>query len=300
MRLKGSLEGPTPWRIAGTASVSILFFSIDVSVSETWGEEADTVLPGVAAMPLLRAELEDSSNWQADIPAANNLLVSLRALDSARDGLVLHPLGELRISQRKLPLDVTIQKIGNQKTTDANRFSLEVDSADLRKVDDQDELFALAQYQDADDTRKLSLPAFQPLAGGLRLSVEGRQSRSSRLVKRRVRYELTTIDNNFKRFARRFFVFWGALFVHFSRGAAVARVEVSFHQKQQLQPFDTQIKAGQPGYAVVNVADNKRVTGAGMNFRSEALAREYLNQQVAANPRLAQLIHVVPHYEVNE
>ena len=300
VRLKGSLEGPTPWRIAGTASVSILFFSIDVSVSETWGEEADTVLPGVAAMPLLRAELEDSSNWQADIPAANNLLVSLRALDSARDGLVLHPLGELRISQRKLPLDVTIQKIGNQKTTDANRFSLEVDSADLRKVDDQDELFALAQYQDADDTRKLSLPAFQPLAGGLRLSVEGRQSRSSRLVKRRVRYELTTIDNNFKRFARRFFVFWGALFVHFSRGAAVARVEVSFHQKQQLQPFDTQIKAGQPGYAVVNVADNKRVTGAGMNFRSEALAREYLNQQVAANPRLAQLIHVVPHYEVNE
>ncbi len=300
VRLRGSLEGPTPWRIAGTASVSILFFSIDVSVSETWGEEADTMLPGVAAMPLLRAELEDSSNWEADIPAANNLLVSLRALDSARDGLVLHPLGELKVSQRKLPLDVTIQKIGNQKTTDANRFSLEVDGADLRKVGDQDELFALAQYQDADDTRKLSLPAFQPLAGGLRLSVAGRQSRSSRMVKRRVRYELTTIDNNFKRVTRSFFVFWGALFAHFRLGAAVARIEVSFHQKRQIQPFDSQIKAGQPGYAVVNVADNRRVAGTQTNFRSEALAREYLNQQVAANPYLAQSLHVVPQYEVNE
>jgi hypothetical protein len=299
VRLKGSLEGTSPWRIAGTASVSILFFSIDVDVSETWGEEADTVLPGIAAMPLLRAELEDSSNWQAAIPAANNLLVSLRALDGTLDGLVLHPLGQLRVSQRKLPLDITIQKIGNQKTTDAKKFTLTVDSADLKKVDDHDEMFALAQFQEADNSKKLSLPAFQPLAGGLLLSVDGKQTRSSQLVKRKVRYELTTIDNNFKRFTRHFFVFWGTLFTHFTRGAAVAQAEVSFHQKKKLQPFETHITADQPGFTVVSVTDNKPMANDGVSFRSEALAREYMNQQVAAHPDLAQSIHVIPQYEVN-
>ena len=300
VRLKGSLEGPTPWRIKGTASVSILFFSIDVDVSETWGEDADTVLPGVAAMPLLRAELQDDSNWQADVPASNNLLVSLRAINGSADGLVLHPLGRLRVSQRKLPLEITIDKIGNQKTTDAKKFFVTVDSADLQKVDDQDEMFALAQYQDVDNSKKLSLPAFQPLAGGLLLSVDGKQTRSSRLVKRNVRYELTTIDNNFKRFTQRFFVFWGALFTHFVHGAAVTKTEVSFHHKTQLQPFDTQIVADQPGFSVASVNNNKPVADEAMYFRSEALAREYMNQQVAADPNLAQSMHVIPQYEVNE
>lgn len=300
VRLKGTLEGTTPWRISGTASVSILFFSIDVHVSETWGEEADTLLPGVAAMPLLRAEIEDEKNWQADIPAANNLLVSLRALDSTLDGLVLHPLGQLRVSQRKLPLEISIQKIGNQNITDAKKFTLSVESTDLKKVDDQDEMFALAQFQEADNTKKLSLPAFQPLAGGLLLSVDGKQTRSSQMVKRNVRYELTTIDNNFKRFTRHFFVFWGSLFNHFIRGAAVTKAEISFSQKKKLQPFETKIATSQPGFSVANVADNKPVADDAVYFRSEAAAREYMNQQVAANPARAKSIHVIPHYEVNE
>lgn len=300
VRLKGSLEGPTPWRISGTASVSILFFSIDVNVSETWGEDADTVLPGVAAMPLLVSELEDDSNWQAKVPAANNLLVSLRALDGTLDGLVLHPLGQLQVSQRKLPLDISIQKVGNQKITDAKKFSLTVESADLKKVGDNDEMFALAQFQDADNSKKLSLPPFQPLAGGLLLSVDGRQSRSSQMVKRNVRYELTTIDNNFKRFVRHFFVFWGTLFTHFIYGAAVARVEVSLNQKKKLQPFDTQIVANQPGFTVASVVNNKPVADEAVHFRSEALAREYMDQQITANPEMAQSIHVIPQYEVNE
>jgi hypothetical protein len=300
VRLKGTLEGTTPWRICGTASVSILFFSIDVHVSETWGEEADTMLPGVAAMPLLRAELENDTNWQAEIPAANSLLVSLRAQSGTLEGLVLHPLGQLRVSQRKLPLDLSIQKIGNQKITDAKKFTLSVESTDLKKVDDQDELFALAQFQEVDDTKKLSLPAFQPLAGGLLLSVDGKQTRSSLMVKRNVRYELTTIDNNFKRFTRHFFVFWGSLFNHFIGGAAVTKAEISYSQKKKLRPFETKISVSQPGFSVANVADNRPVADDAVYFRSEAAAREYLSQQTAVNPARAKSMHVIPQYEINE
>jgi hypothetical protein len=120
------------------------------------------------------------------------------------------------------------------------------------------------------------------------------------LVKRNVRYELTTIDNNFKRAKHRFFVFWGTLFDHFVRGSAVTKAEISFHQKKKLQPFETQISVNQPGFSVANVADNKPVAEDAVFFRSEALAREYMNQQILANPNQAKSMHVIPQYEISE
>lgn len=299
MRLRGSLEGPTPWRIKGKASVSILFFSIDVNVCKTWGENADTTLAGIAAMPLLRSELESDTNWQADLPAGNKLLVSLRDLNGSGDALVLHPLGRLRVSQRKMPLDLSITKIGNQKVIDAKKFTLKVDTSDLKKVSDQSELFAKAQYQDLNNTTKLSLPAFQPMTGGLLMSVDGKETRSSQLIKRNVRYELTTIDNNFKKFTQKFFVFWAQLFTHFTFGAAITKVDGSFAQEKKLQPFETKIVASQPAYQVANTDDNKPFAGS-IVFQSEASAHEYMTQQIEANPGLAQAIHVIPQYEVNE
>ena len=37
-----SLEGPTPWHVHGTASLSFFFFSIDIGIDFTW--ESDTLL----------------------------------------------------------------------------------------------------------------------------------------------------------------------------------------------------------------------------------------------------------------
>lgn len=300
VRLRGSLEGPTPWRITGAASVSILFFEVSVDFDETWGERTDTTLPGTSVMPLLAAEFEKESNWKAEVSAANHLLVSLRSLEAASDGVVLHPVGQLRISQRTVPLDITIDKVGNQQATNVRKFQVSVEGSELAKQDDSDELFAIAQYQKIKDSAKLSLPAFQPQVGGLVLSANGRQTCSSRLAKRRVRYEMVIIDSNFKRAIRNFFDFWLNLFTHFTVGSAITKSELSYKRRTELQPFEEKITVRPTGYTVANVRDNTPWSAEAREFRSEAQAREYMQQQIGLNARRARELHVIPQYEVNE
>ena len=122
----------------------------------------DTTLPPIAVMPLLAGELDKATNWQAQLPPAAKLLVSLRKLDRDEAELVLHPVGTLQVSQRAVPLDLTIDKVGNQKPSDANRFALDVDAGgpgqDRATLQEQ---FAPAQFQDFDD-------AEQAVAAGVR------------------------------------------------------------------------------------------------------------------------------------
>jgi hypothetical protein len=42
VRIKMSLEGPTPWRAKGTGSISLLFFEVSADFDETWGESRNT------------------------------------------------------------------------------------------------------------------------------------------------------------------------------------------------------------------------------------------------------------------
>ena len=300
VRLRGSLEGPTPWRIQGAASISILFFEISVDVDETWGETVDTSLPDSAAMPLLAAEFEKDANWTTSVPQGKRLLVSLRKLEGVDEGLVLHPLGELLVSQRAVPLNVEVNKVGNKKVSDANKFTLKVEGGTLTKRGDHNEMFAMAQYQKIPDSAKLSLPAFQPVPGGIRLAASGAQFRSSRMVKRNVRYEQIIIDTGYKRFVRVFFSMWLSLFNHFIGGAAITKSELSYSQFKKNQPFEERISVKSSGYSVATVADNKPFSEEAVHFDSEALAREYLRMQAIANPKQAKSLHVISSYEVNE
>src|SRR5439155_21950107 len=130
--LSGLLEGPSPWHVKGHGSITILFWDIGVDFEKTWGEETNTELPPIPVMPLLQAEVDKAENWLAVPPASSNLLVSLRKLPS--DGpLVLHPLGVLRVSQRALPLQLKLDKVGAQKPSDVNRLSIAVTGGGLAR-----------------------------------------------------------------------------------------------------------------------------------------------------------------------
>ncbi len=297
VRMRGSLEGPTPWRVEGTGSISLLFWDIDVDFSHTWGAAEDTTLPPIDAMPLLAAEFDKLENWQAEPPASNKLLVSLRALASSED-LVLHPVGTLKISQRAIPLDLTLDKIGNQKPRDANRFSLDVDAAGIEKKGDIDESFAMAQFKDLDDAKKLSSPAFERQNGGVTLSIKGRQLETSKAVKRVVRYETIIIDTNYKRFVLLFFSFFMNLFTLFLKGNAAAKADISHHHKKQKLPFEDKIEVKPNTYAVAFNTNNKAFDDQAGAFTSKAQAQEFMDQQIAADPNLAEALHVIPQVEM--
>ena len=297
VRVKMSLEGPAPWYANGTGSISLLFFDLDVDFDFTWGEEKDTTLPPISIMPLLVTEFEKKENWKALVPKNNNLLVSLREIDSVAE-LVLNPVGTLQVSQRKIPLKLTLDKLGSQKPKDANFFSLDTQDSELSKIKILEEDFAIAQFKDLKDAEKLNSPSYQPIEGGMELSMSGDQLKTGKTVKRHIRYELITIDTNYKRGIPVLFKIIKSLFGVFLRGNTVSRAEVSFQTKKNLQPFDSQIKITDNGFSVAKISNNS-ILDAKAHFSSQAQAKEYMQAQLLVNPELDGELHVLPNNEIN-
>lgn len=295
VRIRGSLEGPTPWRARGTGSISFFFFSIDADFDVTWGERETNILPPVSVLPLLKGELEKKENWRALLPASNNLLVTLRKLPED-ETLVLHPVGVLRVAQRAVPLELKLDKVGNQKPSDVNRLTVAVSGGGLARKADALEQFAPAQFQNFSDSEKLSRPAYAKERAGLEISAAGAEMRSAKMVRRVVRYEEIILDNNFKRFARKYFDFTGSLFTFFLRGAAVTKSDLSYAAKQKLHLHETKVQVDEETYTVA-FQSNNRAYSTQASFASEAGARDFLAQEVAKNPNLAQDLHVIPSYE---
>jgi len=226
--LKLTLSGPAPWEAKGTATLSIdlWLFSIDISVDFdiTWGEADNPKLPSIPAIPILVTEFNKADNWRAALPAGANLLVTLRKLDATTEQLVLHPLGTIRVSQRRIPLGIHIDKVGNNPVSDAHLFSVKTNVANLvLTAKPPQEKFAIAQFQDMSDADKLSRPSFQDIDGGVELAYSGRQLGSGKIVKRIVRYEVKIIDGDDKYHAFRWFKNIGTLFFHWLGGAAISR-----------------------------------------------------------------------------
>lgn len=300
INLRCSLEGPSPWHAKGTGSISIFwFFSIDVSIDVTWGEQKDTSLPPVDVMPIFLGEMNKQENWKALPPPTSNLLVSLRKVDPAL--LVLHPFGSLTVSQRALPLNLTLDKVGNEKPDDVNRVDITTVASGGTglPIAEEDEEFAVAQFQNMNDQDKLSRPSYQQIKGGVTIgSSEAMQS--SKMTRRMISYSVTIIDKEPKKPLPKgkFYPAIAGLFHPFLAGSAVARSPLSNQVKSQLRPFTDKVAADAEGYAVSNTADNKPFDPSS-NFSSEAMARDYMHAQLAANPSLEGAIHVLPTSEVN-
>ena len=294
-----ALSGPNPWHASGTGSISILFFSVDVGINVTWGDSRDTTLPPIAVMPIIAGELGKRSNWRAMLPSGSNLLVSLRKLDPSESDFVLHPVGTLQVSQRAIPLDLTLDKVGNQKPSDANRFALTVSSGGLAATRNLQESFAPAQFRDFDDAAKLSQQAYAPQDSGVELSVQGAAYASGTAITRIVRYDLTVIDTRLRRIRIRFFALTHSLFFHFLGGASATRSVFSASRKAQMQPFTERVAVAPETYAVAQRSDNTVYHPEAASFTSQASAQDYLARAVADVPTLAGTLHVLPQFEVN-
>ncbi len=295
IQLRGSLEGPAPWHIAGSATISLLFFDISVDIDKTFGEARAELARPIAVLSALKTELEKHDSWRATLPASGRLLVSLRELGDT-DDLVLHPVGTLQVSQRLVPLGLPLAKVGNQKPSDIVKATVAVDSAGgLAVVGPMRERFAPAQFRDMDDAAKLSAPAFEQLESGVELGADGNPWKTGRAATRTVRYERIIVDSAHERFPSRYFVFPPALFVHFAAGSSVHGSVLSKASERRKQPFPAKVGVGDGGFVVAKQADNTAY--ASTAFASHAEATAYLNSTVSADPSLADAIHIIPAAE---
>ena len=86
--------------------------------------------------------------------------------------------------------------------------------------------------------------------------------------------------------------------LNFLSGNAAARCDCSHQNKIQLEPYKEKIKVKPDSYAVASTADNKALEDA-QEFPSEAAANEFMKDQLAADPNLADDIHVIPSHELS-
>ena len=296
--LQFALEGPAPWRAHGTGTLSLFFFDVSADFDVTWGDSQDTTLPPISVMPLLKIEFEKQENWKAELPVGNNLLVSLRKLSESESAQVLHPLGTLRVSQRAVPLDIKIDKVGSRKPSDANQLKV-TPTGDLTKVTDAVEQFAKAQFITMSDADKLSQRAFDPLHGGVLMASGAQTLGSAKLVKRKVRYEQIIIDNNFKRFRHRFIFLTVGFFTHFLNGSAITKSALSKSYRSQIDPFTEKVQLKEGGFTVALTENNQAYSTQAMHFSSETLAHQYIQEQVSLRPELHEALHVIPQHEVS-
>ena len=295
VHLRASLEGPTPWHINGSVEISILFWSFDVDVNVTFGERRAETLPPIEVLPRIRGELAKPDSWRVMLPASSRLFVSLRDLGE-EGALVLHPLGTLEISQRFAPLNLTLDKIGNQKPVDVKRVALAAETAELEVKGPAREKFAVAQYRDMSDAAKLSAPGYEPLDSGVRLGVAGQPWATGRVAQRNVRYETIIIDTAYRRFSVGIVKILDGLFSHFRKGASVSRAVVSLASERRLQPFADKIAVEDDQFTLAHQANNSAYIAR--TFGSYAEAAAHLDEIVSADPSLADTVQVIPRMEV--
>jgi hypothetical protein len=292
-----TLEGPAKWHVHGTASLSFFFFSVDIGIDFTWGDNPNTILPPIAVMPILTAEMGKKTNWKAQLPPNSKLLVTLRQLDPSEAAMVLHPAGTLQVSQRSIPLDLQLDKVGSQKPSDANNFSLSVSGTTLTKTRNVQEQFSPSQFRDFDDATRLSQQAYVPQDSGVELA-GGSNLTSATAITRPVRYDLTVIDAESEPVRFKFFPHLRGLFVTHLRANSASQSKLSAAYRAQTRPYPDAVQVSSETFAVAFQSSNKVAHPDAAAFTSQASAQDYIARAVAADPSLHGQLHVLPQFEV--
>lgn len=187
--LQVNLEGPSPWHVWGKAHFTLLFFSGTAEFDALIGKkEAETprLPPATNVENELFTELQKLSNWSSQLPVGENPLVTFKDSIPPKDPsgkplpkkVLVHPLAELHINQRLVPLKADpITKYGTTTPTGATTFTLTANVAAGVKAGslvtkDLSDWFARAQFYVMTDAEKLAAPSFEEKNSGVRVQAE--------------------------------------------------------------------------------------------------------------------------------
>lgn len=305
VHLEAHLSGPSPWHVSGKASFKILFIKVKVGFDVEWGDRPNDPLPSVEVLQELEDALKARQSWQAILPDNRSLLVSLRDLSADTADILLHPAGFLRIAQRNAPLDLNIQKYGNKKPSDGQRFSIQSvragadpDTATPLSTTPFNDYFAAAQFLTMTNSEKLARPSFEKMKGGVEVRQSGLDLRSHKTAIKTVRYEQIFIDSKFQRKPvrlGRFDILDLSLFKHLLAGNAVSKSALSQAAKVDFGIPKKTATVVDEGYQIVNVDSLQAHTGTS-SFSTHAEAVQHLSMLVGRDPALTSQLQVLSQF----
>ena len=193
-----TVAGPTPWHIRGTATFKVLFFKVSIRFDHRFGDEAPPALPPAIDLLALVAEaLGDRRNWSSALPRGEHAIVSLREPQATPVTLRVHPLAELTVRQRVVPLNLTVTRFGNVPLAAPTLFTVAASAGaaptSMPSTPVRD-AFALAQFQEMSDDEKLARPAFEQQDAGLHVAAEEAAYQYDALPDTSIAYETLIID----------------------------------------------------------------------------------------------------------
>lgn len=181
VRLDVRLSGPNPWHIVGTASFNALGFETSIRLDRRIGAKRPDPPPMVEdLLGRLRADLAAPEAWSAGPGGGQG--VRFAAGEPQPGELVVAPDGTLGVSQRVVPLGVTIDR-GEPWQIEGGYtwFDLEAVAPGLATSGELSDWFALSAYSDPSPQEQLSAPSFDRLKSGLAFGDGGPTAGTARL-----------------------------------------------------------------------------------------------------------------------
>jgi hypothetical protein len=293
------LSGPSPWHVDGEATFTVII-KIHIPVHATFGGDDAPSIPAVDVSAIFRAELGVARNWTATLPDQNQLLVMLAPnLSAGGDQVLAHPSATIQFNQSSVPLKVTLQQFFGAKPSTATFF-------DLTGIAAGNELapevvpseFAPAQYFNLSNDDRLSAPAFEPLASGIRangasLVKFGQQALRNLVYRDNIIDPLAQDAPVTGRFAERSIA--SESIIAGLGGCAAGRSSL-FADRMARRPSGDAVQVPPDMYHIV---DSATLTPAsGVAHDSHVAARQALAALVAKNPAMAGRLSIASAYEL--
>jgi hypothetical protein len=197
VHLTGALAGPAPWHAKGSASISVLFFSIGVSFDRTWGSPPPpTLLPVDPWTGALQPALADPARWHGQLTTGVHPPVTFAP--NPGDGVIyLDPAGDVVLDQKAVPLNQPIERFADSTLPAPVRFDVAAVSLNGMAVGASTwtvvtNEFAPAQFTEMSDDEKLSAESFVALASGIAIAAGATTGTS---VPAALTYDLIILDS---------------------------------------------------------------------------------------------------------
>ena len=173
VRFRGSLEGTTPFKLAGHIKVDVWFLpTFDEDLGPvTWGDDAPPALAKVDALSIVASALNEDEAWTAPLPEH---AAQLATLDEVHDveGRIAHPLAALEVSQTHVPLGVKISHIGASPVK-ADMVTIGTPTSSTGEAAAVSELrtpFPPGHFFDLEGEKLLARSGFEQMQGGCRMA----------------------------------------------------------------------------------------------------------------------------------
>lgn len=298
LRIKGTVEGPYPFKFSLYVTISVLWWDVDIDIPTfTIGSEAKEQKPSIDVLEILKEALQDNRNWKPRLPQRANLLVALRdkyanipeetAEEEKEKELFFHPIGGLIIDQDRVPLNMTLERFGHNRPALYNHFTLQLQ--DETPVDVAHQFFAPAQYLELEKEEKLSRPSYEKMPSGIQIAGFDKIT-TGNPVAMEVIYETPNVPSEEaeqKPLDKQTFERW----------VNTNSIAQSALGKKELQRQNQQASISVQDGDYIITSQDASVEFTNIRTSTEAEAQQKLKQLIDENPELEDHLQVIPHYE---